>query len=390
MSLTLPHPDFHNRRFVLELLCEVDPELKHPVLNKTMAKLLEELATLEESNERTCRDYPGSTKGTRMKSNRAKVTFPIADKPMVQEWPTAPRSLLRQNLRGGWLSEGKRDRSPGRRQTPEFVEQSEQLGINHAVMMARPLFTDSDQDVLILSGDVPLLSSETLMKIHQSHQASGSACTVLTAILDDPGKYGRILRDVDGQISGIVEFKDASEAQRSIKEWNTGIYCFRSGDLFSALDQISNTNQQQEYYLTDVVSILRKAGKKVAGVVLENLVEVSGVNSQEQLAALEDQFLDSIRKRWLNNGVVIHNPQTVFIGDDVILEPDAEICQGSVIKGNSQICTGAHIGPGCYLADSFVSDNAILEGHNVLVDAHIPEGHILEFGEQVIEETFND
>lgn len=330
-------------------------------------------------------------KGTRMKSNRAKVTFPIADKPMVQRVAdsAAKAGCARICVVVGYQKESVIACLEDDKRL-EFVEQSEQLGTGHAVMMARPLFTDSDQDVLILSGDVPLLSSETLTKIHQSHRASGSACTVLTAILDDPGKYGRILRDVDGQISGIVEFKDASEAQRSIKEWNTGIYCFRSGDLFSALDQISNTNQQQEYYLTDVVSILRKAGKKVAGVVLENLVEVSGVNSQEQLAALEDQFLDSIRKRWLNNGVVIHNPQTVFIGDDVILEPDAEICQGSVIKGNSQICTGAHIGPGCYLADSFVSDNAILEGHNVLVDAHIPEGHILEFGEQVIEETFND
>ncbi len=330
-------------------------------------------------------------KGTRMRSNRAKVTFPIADKAMVQRVvdSASEAGCARICVVVGYqkdsviacLADDKR---------LEFVEQSEQLGTGHAVMMAQPLFTDPDQDVLILSGDVPLLSAETLRKMHQEHLATGSVCTVLTAMLDDPGKYGRVLRDAQGQISGIVEFKDASEAQRAIREWNTGIYCFRSGELFAALKQISNSNQQQEYYLTDVVAILYKEKHKIAGVVLENLVEVAGVNSQEQLAALEDQFVDSIRKRWLNSGVVIHNPQTVFIGDDVILEPDTEICQNTVIKGHSQICGGAHIGPGCLLDNTYVSDNAILEGHNVLKDAHIPEGHILEYGEQVIEETFNE
>ncbi|MCB5285465.1 MAG: NTP transferase domain-containing protein [Candidatus Cloacimonetes bacterium] len=330
-------------------------------------------------------------KGTRMKSNRAKVTFPIADKPMVQRVAdsASKAGCARICVVVGYQKESVIACLENDKRL-EFVEQTEQLGTGHAVMMARPLFTDPDQDVLILSGDVPLLSAQTLQRMHQEHLASGSVCTVLTAVLDDPGKYGRILRDADGRIRGIMEFKDASESQRSIREWNTGIYCFRSGDLFHALDQISNANQQQEYYLTDVVAILHQAGKKVAGVELENLVEVAGVNSQEQLAALEDQFVDAIRKRWLNNGVMIHNPQTVFIGDDVVLEQDAEVCQNTVIKGHSQICAGAHIGPGCFLADSYVSDNAILEGHNVLVDAHIPEGHILEFGEQVIEETFND
>ncbi len=330
-------------------------------------------------------------KGTRMKSNRAKVTFPIAGKAMVQRVvETASKAGCesicvvvghQKESVIACLEDNKR---------LQFAEQNEQLGTGHAVMMAEPLFTDPDQDVLILSGDVPLLSAETLVNMRQDHQATGSVCTVLTAWLDDPGKYGRIIRDTSGQISSIVEYKDATDVQRSIREWNTGIYCFRCGDLFSALKRISNANNQREYYLTDVVSILNAEGRKVTGVVLENLVEVAGVNSQEQLADLEDQFVDSIRKHWLNNGVVIHNPRTVFISDEVVLEPDVEIHQNCVIKGKSQVCSGAYLGPGCYVENSHLSDNALLEGHNVLVDAHIPEGHILEFGEQVIEETYHE
>ncbi len=330
-------------------------------------------------------------KGTRMKSSRAKVTFPIAGKSMVQRVVNSASKAGCEKICVvvGYQKESVIACLEDNKQL-NFVEQAEQLGTGHAVMMAEPLFTDPDQDVLILSGDVPLLSAQTLQKIQREHHEADSVCTVLTAFLDDPGKYGRILRDTDGQIKGIVEFKDATEAQRSIQEWNTGIYCFRSGELFSALKRISNANLQREYYLTDVVSILHAEGKKVAAVVLENLVEVAGVNSQEQLAELEDAFVDSIRKSWLNSGVMIHNPQTVFIDDDVILEQDVEICQNSVIKGHSQICAGAHIGPGSYLENSFVSDNCILEGHNILIDAHIPEGHILEFAEKVTEETFNE
>lgn len=330
-------------------------------------------------------------KGTRMRSNRAKVTFPIAGKPMVQRVvDTASKAGCESIIVVVGYQKESVVACLENDKRLQFAEQSEQLGTGHAVMMAEHLCTDPQQDVLILSGDVPLLGSETLELIHRTHRESGSACTVLTALLDDAGKYGRILRGADGQISGIVEFKDATGEQRSLREWNTGIYCFRSGELFGALKQISNANQQREYYLTDVVSILHSEGKKVSGVVLENLIEVAGVNSQEQLAELEDKFVDSIRRRWLNSGVVIHNPQTVYIDDDVILEPDVEICQNAVIKGHSQICRDAYIGPGCYLDNSYVSDNGVLEGHNILIDAHIPEGHILEFGEQVIEETFND
>ncbi|MBW6514359.1 MAG: NTP transferase domain-containing protein [Candidatus Syntrophosphaera sp.] len=330
-------------------------------------------------------------KGTRMRSSRAKVTFPIAGKSMVQR---VVDSAIKMDCSRIYVVVGYQKESVagclGEDKRLEFVEQAEQLGTGHAVMMAEPVFEDLDQDVLILCGDVPLLSHTTLQKMYQEHKASGAVCTVLTAWLDDAGKYGRILRDSANQLTGIVEFKDATETQLAIQEWNTGIYCFSARELFASLRQISNANQQQEYYLTDVISILHQQGKKISTVVLENLIEVAGVNSQEQLAELEDLFLSSIRKHWLNNGVVIHNPATVHIGDEVVLEPDVEIGQNCILRGKSTVQEGAFLGPNCLVEESFISDNGILEGYNVLVNAHIPEAHIVEYGEMVIEESSYD
>lgn len=330
-------------------------------------------------------------KGTRMKSNRAKVTFPLAGKPMVQRVVDSAIKLDCESICVvvGYQKESvlacleDDDRL-------EFVEQNEQLGTGHAVLMAEPPLKDFEGDVLILCGDVPLLSFETLQKLHAEHLASEAACTVLTAFLDDPGKYGRILRDPDGRISGIVEFKDATEAQRAIKEWNTGIYCFDAKELFSALRQTSNQNQQGEYYLTDTLHILHGQGKKIVSVVLDDHTEVSGVNSQEQLAELENAFINSIRVHWLKSGVVMHNPATIYIDDTVVLEPDVEIGQNSIIKGSSMVDSGAFIGPNCYIDHSKISSESILEGYNILVYAHIPEHHIVELGETYIEEETYD
>jgi len=326
-------------------------------------------------------------KGTRMKSQRAKVTFPLGGKPMIQR---VVDSASQCDCAGIYVVVGYQKESVVACLTEDqrllFVEQAEQLGTGHAVMMVEPVYNRQLRDVLILCGDVPLLSAATLVRLYEVHREDQAACTVLTAFLDDAGKYGRILRDVHKRVSGIVEYKDATAQQRAIKEWNTGIYCFEAETLFAALRRISNANQQQEYYLTDVVAILHQEGRKISSVMLEDLAEVAGVNSQEQLADLEDHHVGTIRKRWLNSGVVIHNPATVCIGDDVILEPDVEIGQNCVLQGKCLIQSGVVLGPNCYVQNSNIGDNCILEGHNILVNAHLPEGHILDFGEQVIEE----
>ncbi|MCK9308730.1 MAG: NTP transferase domain-containing protein [Candidatus Cloacimonetes bacterium] len=327
-------------------------------------------------------------KGTRMKSERAKVTFPVADKPMVQRVVDTALAMKCERICivVGYLKETviscleENDRL-------EFIEQKEQLGTGHAVSITASLFKNPEQDILILCGDVPLLTPQTVNRIYQEHLATKAACTVLTAFLDDPGKYGRMLRDKDGKLCGIIEYKDASEEQRQIKEWNTGIYCFKAKDMFEALSNTSNKNQQGEFYLTDTVEILYKAGKTVSSVILDNLMEVSGVNSQEQLSELEDIYVDNIRKKWLNSGVVIHNPNTVYIGDDVLIEADVEIHQNTYLKGKCSLEKGCVIGPNCYLEHSTVCNDTILQGHNILVNAIIHEHEILEFAAHVIEET---
>ncbi len=327
-------------------------------------------------------------KGTRMKSERAKVTFPIADKPMVQRVVDTALAMQCERICivVGYLKETvisclEED------DHLEFVEQKEQLGTGHAVSITEALFKNPEQDILILCGDVPLLTPQTVNKIYQEHLAAKAACTVLTAFLDDPGKYGRMLRDTDGKLCGIIEYKDASPEQRQIKEWNTGIYCFNAKELFDTLRKTSNENQQGEYYLTDAIEILYKSGRTVSSVVLEDLMEVSGVNSQEQLSELEDIYVDKIRKKWLNSGVVMHNPSTIYIGDDVMIEADVEIHQNTVLRGKCNLEKGCVIGPNCYLEHSTVCNDTILQGHNILVNAIIHEHEILEFGAHVIEET---
>jgi bifunctional UDP-N-acetylglucosamine pyrophosphorylase / glucosamine-1-phosphate N-acetyltransferase len=327
-------------------------------------------------------------KGTRMRSDKAKVMFPLAGKTMIERVVDSAEKLDCTCIYVvvGYQKEAVIAKLQDDKHL-HFVEQKEQLGTGHAVMMAEPVFSDLEQDVFILCGDVPLLSHDTLQKVYSEHTANNACCTVLTAFLDDAGKYGRIIRNASSQMTGIVEFKDATPEQLSIQEWNTGIYCFKARELFEALMQVSNQNQQQEYYLTDVISILSKQGKKISTVVLENLTEVAGVNSQEQLAELEDLFYANIRRRWLNNGVVIHNPATVTIGDDVVLEKDVEIGQNCVLSGKTLIQIGTYIGPNSFIEDSNICDACILEGYNILINAHIPEGHILGYGEQVIEES---
>jgi len=330
-------------------------------------------------------------KGTRMKSDRAKVTFPIADKPMVQRVVDTALALkcslipvvvgFKKETVISCLEDNDR---------LTFVEQKEQLGTGHAVQMAQESLQDFEGDVLILCGDVPLLSVDTVRMLHEKHVSSGAAATVLTAVLDDAGKYGRMLRDEKGNICGIVEYKDATEEQRKIGEFNTGIYCFDKALLFAALSRISNRNEQQEYYLTDTLGILYKEGHKISNVILEDLMEVSGVNSQEQLAYLEDVYVDKIRKKWLNQGVMMHNPSTIYIGDDVVIEPDVEIGQGCVLKGKSTISEGVELGPNCYIQHAVISEHSILMGHNVVIDSYINEREILDFAVKVIDEEDYD
>lgn len=328
-------------------------------------------------------------KGTRMKSDQAKVIFELAGKTLIQRVVETAIKLKCDKI---CVVVGHRkdtviaalDDFPDL----EFADQSEQLGTGHAVLIAENKFKDFTGDILILAGDVPLLKAETLEKLVSHHQETNAACTVLTAVLDDAGRYGRIIRDSSSQVIGIVEYKDASEEQKKIGEFNTGIWCFKSSALFEAIHRIDNNNAQKEYYLTDTLSVLVSQGQKVEAVILEDLAQAAGINSQEQLADLEKVYLTEIKTHWLNNGVMIHNPDTVCIGEDVEIETDVTIDAHTTIKGKCYLEKGCHIGPHCYLEHADIGRETILKGYNIVINANVHETEIIQWGEKILEETF--
>lgn len=231
-------------------------------------------------------------KGTRMKSDKPKVIFELAEKPMINRVVETANKLhcdliaIVVGYKKNQVIEVVPDND-----NIKFIEQVEQNGTGHAVMVTEKIFEDFDGDVFILCGDVPLLRYETLHKIQQHHHKNKASCTVLTAVMDDALRYGRMIRNEDGNVRKIVEFKDATEKEKDLKEINTGIYCFDAKDLFSSIKKIDNHNNQNEFYLTDTLEILNNENKLITSVILDDMVEASGVNSKEQLTALENEFL---------------------------------------------------------------------------------------------------
>jgi len=231
-------------------------------------------------------------KGTRMKADKPKVIFELAGKPMITRVIETADKINSDIIAivVGYKQEMVINCISARKEIT-FVEQKEQNGTGHAVMVCKEIFKDYDGDIFILCGDVPLLRYQTLLNMLELHRKNSAECTVLTAIMDDPAMYGRIVRNEDGNVNKIVEFKDSDESVKKIKEINTGIYCFDSYSLFAALNKIDNNNNQNEFYLTDTLEILNNMGKKVISVILEDMIEATGVNSKEQLQELEEQYI---------------------------------------------------------------------------------------------------
>lgn len=324
-------------------------------------------------------------KGTRMKSERAKVVFKMAEKPLVKRVVDTALEMNcdRIGVIVGYKKEQVIEAIPTNNKIA-FIEQFEQNGTGHAVMTAKEYFRDYDGDLFILCGDVPLLSKNTLNELLKTHRENDAACTVLTGLLEDAGTYGRIVRSDEGNVLRIVEFKDATAQEREIKEFNTGIYCFDSKLLFEALDKVGNNNKQGEYYLTDTLEILNKMNKKVVGLVTEHLDEVSGINSQKELALLEMNHYRRIREHWLSNGVIIENPESVIIGEDVVIERDVEIGANVIIKGNSKIGCGSVIGAYSLIENATLRSNVVLSGYNVIVNSTIESNTHLDFQEKIV------
>lgn len=227
-----------------------------------------------------------------------------------------------------------------------------------------------DHDVLVIPGDMPLLRPATMAYLVETHRRSDAACTVLTAVVPDAGSYGRIVRGKDDRVMRIVEAADATPEELAINEINTAVYCFRRSVLAPALRRLTPQNAQGEYYLTDVVGVLRDAGYRVGAVVVDDAAEAEGINDRMQLAAAEAELRRRTNERWLREGVSMVDPSSTYVDATVTLSPDVTLFPGTVLQGKTVVGSGSEIGPNTRLVDCVVGSGAKIEQSNGR-EAHI-------------------
>lgn len=307
--------------------------------------------------------------GTRMKSNIPKILHPVLGRSMVQH--------VIDQLQANHLTEMVAVVGHHANQVMEhigeackFVVQEEQLGTGHAVMQAEDLLKNKQGTTIVVCGDTPLITKETYENLFEYHEKTGAKATVLTAIAPDATGYGRIIRNDRQEVERIVEHKDANEQELQINEINTGTYCFDNEALFEALAEISNDNAQGEYYLPDVIEILRRKSATVSAYSTSDFSETLGVNDRVALAQAEKTMKLRINERHMNNGVTIIDPDHTYIHPDVVIEQDVIIHPGSMITGASIIKVNAEIGPHSEIQSSIIGENAIIH-QSVVKDSQV-------------------
>jgi bifunctional UDP-N-acetylglucosamine pyrophosphorylase / glucosamine-1-phosphate N-acetyltransferase len=322
-------------------------------------------------------------KGTRMKSLRPKVLHRLAGKPMIDYVLRAADGLSPKTttLVVGHMNESLQQALADRGGL-RFVRQEPQLGTGHALLQAAPLLESEKGVVLLLSGDVPLLKRHTLTELLAKHEESGAAATVLTAILSEPYGYGRIVRlpstrdarSGQGPISNIVEERDASPAERSIKEINAGVFAFSIGPLFGALRSLAAGNAQGEYYLTDLVSAFRRQNLGVETVTLDDPNEIRGINSRAELAEASKLVRQKKNEELMAAGVTIEDPATTYIDDDVVVGMDTVIHPNVYLEGKTQVGAGCEIHSGARIIDSVLGDRVTVQNFCVVTGSRLASG----------------
>ena len=300
--------------------------------------------------------------GTRMKSDKPKVMHHICGRPMLA-WVLEALSEVEEagHIDGILVVIGKGapevEEEVGERAS--CVVQEERRGTGHAVMVAAP-HIDADE-VLILTGDSPLITPHTLSSLCEVHRAEGAAVTVLAAEFSDPAGYGRMLRDADGRVTGIVEETEASPEQRGIREVNTSTYVFAWEALRGVLSDLGTDNAKGEYFLTDAVALLARAGEPIAAYVTPDASEVLGVNSREHLARAEGLMRERINRHWMEEGVTMEDPATTFIGGDVSIGRDTVLRPLVMLEGETVVGEGCRLGPNTRIIDSSLGDGVVVE-----------------------------
>jgi bifunctional UDP-N-acetylglucosamine pyrophosphorylase / glucosamine-1-phosphate N-acetyltransferase len=312
--------------------------------------------------------------GTRMRSAVPKVLHPIGGRPMIEHVLDAADAVVpaTMTLIVGHAAETVRNRLSGR-QDLNFVLQEPQLGTAHALQQAEPLLAGRTGTVVLLSGDVPLLRRSTLERLLEVHRDARAAATVVTAIVERPYGYGRIIRTAD-RIARIVEERDASPAERQIREINSGIYAFDLAPLFDALRAIAAANAQGEYYLTDLIAIYRRRRRPIGSLVVEDPVEVRGVNSRTELAELSAVMRQKKNEELMAAGVTLIDPATTYIDPDVSVGPDTVIHPGVVIQGQTRIGAACEVHAHVHIADTEIADRVTIHSFCFIVGARVAEG----------------
>jgi len=305
-------------------------------------------------------------KGTRMKSKLPKVLHKVGGKAMVERVLETVQSIgtNRDVVIVGFGGDAVQNYLGNR---AEFVRQEEQNGTGHAVKMAQPVLGDYDGTILLLCGDTPLVTKESLEALLEEHKNSGAAATILTAHMPDPTGYGRIIRNEAGSVVRIVEQKDGKPEELAVQEVNTGMYAFDSKKLWPCLDQLSDDNAQGELYITDVVGILVNGGDKVSAYMTKDFEESLGVNSRLQLAEAEAILKHRKNIELMTAGVTIIDPANTYVAPEVTVGADTILHPGTILEGDTVIGERCEIGPYTRLTNVKVGNDTIIHftyGHD--------------------------
>ncbi len=297
--------------------------------------------------------------GTRMKSKLYKVLHPILGRPMIQYVIDALKPISVGPL-VTVVGHGAESVMREVGTASEFVVQEEQLGTAHAVLQAKERLAKKQGTTIVVCGDTPLITAETFERLFAHHEASQAKATILTTNISDPTGYGRIVRDDQANVKRIVEHKDATEAEKSIQEINTGTYCFDNEALFRVLEKVGNDNVQGEYYLPDVIEILKSGNEKVSAFIVEDQEETIGINDRVALSQSEKIMKRRINTRHLRNGVTITDIEQTYIAPEVTIEADVTIHPGTMISGNTHIGAGSVIGPHTEIDTCHIGEDTII------------------------------
>lgn len=316
-------------------------------------------------------------KGTRMKSNGPKVMCEVLFEPMISHVVKTVKEMGAEDICviTGYEHEIVESFLADMDSSVKTVLQNPQLGTGHAVMQARDFITaHKDDDIIVLNGDGPLIDAETLNKAYNYHKENNNSITLISAIVEDTNGIGHIKRDENGKLERIIEHKDATEEEKkNLNESNAGFYWFNGNDLLYALDNITNNNAQNEYYITDSVAILIAAGKNAGAYVVEDAEVTLGANDRRQLNILNNIMRKNINEGHMINGVDIPCTDGVMIGRDVQIGKGTRILPNTIILGDTKIGENCVIGPNSWVADSVIGNGVVLDNCKI-TDSTIEDG----------------